>query len=153
MKSSRFRLILLIIFTVVLLGSVPHTISAQELGAGAKLVGTTPFIFAEAKLWIFAAEVGVGPNMAESAPTGYEKEPYNLSLGVKIYPIEIAGFSPYLGSENWFSLYYKQTRTFAGIEFNFPSEGVPLSIFGGGDYVLTEAEGASFGWHLGIKYT
>jgi len=44
-------------------------------------------------------------------------------------------------------------RTFAGVEFDFPGAGIPLSVFGGGDYVTIMGEGSpGFGWHLGVKY-
>ncbi|GEM_PF-6547479 len=119
-----------------------------------KLVGTTPFVFAEAKLWILALEIGVGPGFSETSSAPFSFSGIDLSLSGKIYPIEIMNFSPYLGFANTSSNgAYNQSRMFGGVEFDFPGESMPLSAFAGGGLVFTEAEGAAgLGWHLGVKY-
>lgn len=91
--------------------SFSQVVAAQEFSGGAKLVGTTPFIFAEAKLWVLALEISMEHNLSKTETEYYQEKPYTLSLDGKIYPIEIAGFSPYLGMEIWFSTHYKQSRT------------------------------------------
>lgn len=81
MKSNRLQLLLLMILTIALLGTLTHTISAQEFSAGAKLVGTSPFLFAEAKLWILSLELGAGlaSNDSGDPEYGYETGPIDFS--------------------------------------------------------------------------
>lgn len=61
---------------------------------------------------------------------------------LKAYPLEVGAFLPYLGVTNRFSFdgYFKESRTFGEVEFNFSDGGMPLSVLGGADFVSSESE-------------
>ena len=155
MNKAKVKLLLLILLVLALFISYFQVTLSQELNAGAKLIGTSPVVFAEAKLWIFSLELGVGPNLsADTSVSPYDNSGINYSLSGKIYPISIVDLSPYVGFTNLFSGdVYKQSDIFAGLEYDFSSGSIPLSAFAGGGIKFTEFEGyAGFGWHLGVKY-
>ena len=152
-RSAKSIVFILLVFTFLL--PLSQVTGAQELGGGAKLVGSSPFLFAEAKFWLLAVEIGVGLSGTDSAPVGYEESSIDYSLAGKVYPFQFANFSPYLGMSSIFSSsgYLSQSRTFAGVEFDLSERGVPLSVFGGGGLVSFIGSGDSgLGWHLGVKY-
>ncbi|MFB6291482.1 MAG: hypothetical protein ABEJ25_07155 [Candidatus Bipolaricaulia bacterium] len=155
MKPSKTKVILLTLLVFTLLFTCSGMTSGQELSGGAKIVGTSPFVFAEAQFWVLAVEVGAGLSFTDTANSGEETNPVDFSLAGKLYPVKIMNFSPYLGLSTHYSSngLWKQSRTFGGVEFDFPGQGVPLSVFAGGGLAFTEAESAGFGWHLGFKYT
>ena len=151
-KIGRTAIVILVISAFLLPCS--YLSSAQQFGAGAKLVGTTPYLFTEAKLWIFSVELGAGISSSDSTPTGYENTPIDIGMAAKVYPIEVMNLSPYLGASFQYSTngLHKQSRTFMGAEFDLPGQGIPLSAFGGGGYAFAMTEGATMTWHLGVRY-
>ncbi|MBS3813095.1 hypothetical protein KGY64_04645 [Candidatus Bipolaricaulota bacterium] len=151
-KVSLIALLLSLLLVFLLAGS--QSTYAQELGLVGKLVGSTPFVFAEAKIWILAAEIGLGPNLSSETPSGYERSPVDISASIKAHPITLLNLSPYFGVGNTFSLgTYSQSSFFGGVEFDLPGGILPLSVFAGGGVLFTETEGVNFpGWHLGVKY-
>ena len=166
MENYKLKAVLLIFILFASFIPFSQITSSQELSGGVKLVDTTPFLFAEAKLWILSIELGAGLGSSNSASQGYDTGPIDFSLGGKVYPIELTNLSPYFGFNSIFSLPSNQgpdtvygiminsMRTFAGVEFDLGNGDIPLSAFGGGDYITTLTEGsAGFGWHLGVKYT
>lgn len=156
MNPSKAKVILLTLFIFTLLFPCSQITSGQEISGGAKLIGTSPFLFAEAKFWLLSVEVGAGLSPMDTEDPNYEEpSPIDFSLAGKLYPIKIMNFSPYLGLSTHYSSSgtYSQSRTFGGVEFDFPGGGLPLSAFAGGGMAFTEAEGAGLGWHLGVKYT
>lgn len=152
-KGKSLILVTLLFLSLLLIFS--QSTNCQELSGGAKLVGTSPFLFAEAKFWVLSVEVGAGLTDTANSNYGYEPGPVDFSLAGKLYPIKVMNFSPYLGYSTRYSSNgtYKQSRTYGGVELDFPGGGLPLSAFAGGGLAFTEAEGAGFGWHLGVKYT
>ena len=156
METYKLQVALLALLVMAFIFPLSQITSGQELSGGAKLVGTTPFLFTEAKFWILAAEVGVGLSNSDTAPSEYEESSIDFSLTGKAYPIQFNTLSPYLGFSSIFSSngYFKQSRTFGGVEFDFSEGGIPFSVFGGADYITKVGEGsAGFGWHLGVKYS
>ncbi|MFP4588813.1 MAG: hypothetical protein ACOCZX_06030 [Candidatus Bipolaricaulota bacterium] len=154
MPNRKIKLVVLAaILSCFLFGSA-LPISAQEFGAGGKLVGTSPYIFSEAKVWIFAAELAVGLDNSNPYSGEHREGSLLFSVAGKVYPLEVMGLSPYLGFANQFSDQgYERSRAFGGLEFEIPIGFLPLSAFAGGDFVST-AEGGFEGWlsHVGIKY-
>lgn len=135
--------------------SLPTNNFRSRIKRGTKFVGTSPFLFAEAQFWVLAVEVGAGLSSMDMEDSNYgEPSPVDFSLAGKLYPIKVMNFSPYLGLSTHYSSNgkYKQSRTFGRVEFDFPGGGLPLSAFAGGGMAFAEAEGAGFGWHLGVKY-
>lgn len=156
MGNGKARVTLLTLLVLIFLIPISQVAPAQELRAGAKLIGTSPFLFAEAKFWIFAVDVGIGPSSADQTDSysGYEPSPVVYSFTGKVYPIEIMNFSPYLGFSSKHSTHFIRSNYLGGIEFDFPSERLPVSAFTGAGIDFTEAEGfVGLGWHLGVKYT
>ena len=104
MKNYKLKAALLILLLFTSFIPFSQITSGQELSGGAKLVDTTPFLFAEAKLWILSVELGAGLGSSNSTPQGYDTGPLAISLAGKVYPIEITNLSPYFGLNSIFSL-------------------------------------------------
>lgn len=157
MKPTKMKVILLTLFVFALLLPCSSTMIGQEFSAGAKLVRATPFVFAEARFWLFSVQVGAGfsSQAGEDPANGYQESPVEVSLGGKAYPIQLMNLSSYVGFSTSYSGNgrYNQSRTFGGAEFSFRNLGLPLTAFAGGDLIFTEREGIVSGWHLGVKYT
>jgi len=154
MKTKGFKITLFALLLLAFLIPNSQATSGQKLSGGTKLVGTTPFVFAEAKLWLIAIQLGVGPNFSSPTNPAYDDKPFYLSMTGKFYPFRIMNLSPYIGLSNRFSLRFRQSRLFSGVEFSLPSRNSPFLAFMGADYItVTEDGSGGFGWHLGVKYT
>lgn len=134
-KNSRSKGIVLTLLILIFLIPFSQVTTSQQLGEGAKLAGNTPFVFAEAKFWILAVDLGVGLSSTEATDSNYgnEPSPIDFSLARKLYPIKIMNLGPYMVylSRFFSNGNYKQSRTFGGAEFDFPGEGLPISAFAG----------------------
>lgn len=86
MKIINLKIAILVLLLVALLFLVAQSTSGQELSGGAKIVGTSPFVFAEAKLWIESVEIGAGlaSNDSGDSEYGYETGPIDFSIVGKV---------------------------------------------------------------------
>ena len=152
MKNKKAILFGLLI--VLLLLPYSQVAVGQEFSGGAKLVDTSPFVFTEARFGIIAVELGAGLVSPDDVPAGYEESNIEISLAGKIYPLKMRNLSPYLGASTHYSTNgtFTQSRTFGGVQFDFPGGGAPISAFAGADIVFTETGGEGYGWHFGVKY-
>lgn len=152
MKFKSKLLALAIVALIVVSYSLCYSrsVSAQELGAGAKFVDERSYVFAQAKLWILSVELGIGGKIEESFQS------LDYSLAGKIYPIEIFNVSPYIGGSMSYTIEgnYQRSRAFGGVEFDLPTGALPFSVFAGSGANFTESDGLTgYTFHLGIKYS
>jgi len=176
MKTVKISIValLIMIFCVVL---IPHTTQGRgEFGVGGKLVGSIPLVIASFDLNQFGGEVG-----GWIRSTGYNSGSYSFNMSVAYYlangrfiiPLN-RQLKPYLGAgvigtsvtgsssggTTEISLTGGATGfdLFGGVEFELKSFGLPISIFGGLDYlgfedVTLTYDGESFTYPIGIGGT
>lgn len=184
MRHIKISLVALLVITTLIIFLPHYGYSSQEFGVGAKLVGETPLIIASFDSNQFGIEAGGWTRSANSSYGSYSLSmslTYYLANGRFIIPID-RQIKPYVGAgivgvlatgrssggttdvmvnggANGYDL-------FGGLEYELDSHGLPISIFGGANYIgfgdiTFTYDGESFSYpvqiggtsfHFGVKF-